>query len=100
MTEQVGGLFWVGEVRDIQDPDRAGKVKIIIHGHHNVGEEPIPDGDLIWAFPVMNNSPSLNKIGSTSCYLPGSTVVGFWMDPDTKQIPYILGSVHKAGLSS
>lgn len=100
MTEQSGGgysQFFCGEVRDIQDPDRAGKCKLIIHGHHNAGDEPIPDDDLPWGIPIMNNSPSVNKIGQTSDYLPGSTVVGFWLDPETKQMPIILGSIHKAG---
>lgn len=102
MTEQSGGgfsQFFVGEVRDIRDPDRAGKMKIIIHGHHNAGDVPIPDDDLPWAMPIMNNSPSLNKIGETANYLAGSTVVGFWLDPETKQIPVILGSLHRAGIS-
>jgi hypothetical protein len=92
-------MFWTAEVRDIRDPDKAGKIKIMVHGHHNVGETPIPDSDLPWAHPIMNNSPSINQIGKTTNYLAGSTVVGFWLDPETKQIPYIIGSVHKAGIT-
>ena len=102
MTVQQGGgssQFFVGEIRDIQDPDYAGKCKIIVHGHHNAGEEPIKDEDLPWALPLMNNSPSINKIGKSSNYLPGSTIFGCWLDPETKQIPIILGSFHRAGLS-
>lgn len=102
MTEQSGGgysQFFVGEVRDIRDPDKAGKVQILIYGHHNAGDVQIPDKDLYWAIPIMNNSPSLNKIGSTSNYLPHSTIVGFWLDPETKRIPMIIGSLHRAGLS-
>ena len=102
MTEQSGGgfsQFFIAEVRDIRDPDRSGKVKIVVHGHHNAGDEQIPDEDLPWAHPIMNNSPSINKIGQTSNYLPGSTVIGFWMDPETKQMPVILGSFHRSGIS-
>ena len=100
MTAQQGsGLFFVGEVRDIRDPDEAGKMKIIVHGHHNTGEKPIDDKDLPWAHCIMNNTPSLNGVGSTSNYLPGTTIVGFWLDPETKQIPYIIGSLHKAGVT-
>ena len=102
MTEQSGGgfsQFFVGEVRDIRDPNDANKIKIIVHGHHNAADEPISDDDLPWAIPLMNNSPSLNKIGETCNYLPGSTVVGFWLDPETKQIPVIIGSMHRAGIS-
>jgi hypothetical protein len=91
--------FWVGEVRDIQDPDGgAGKIKVIVHGQHNAGDTPIPDSDLPWAHSLMNNSPSLNGIGESVHYLPGSTVVGFWLDPATKQVPIIIGSLHRASL--
>jgi Gp5 N-terminal OB domain len=100
MTVQVLGNFWTGEVRDIRDPDKAGKMKVIVHGHHNIDDTPIQDTDLPWAHCVMNNSPSVNGIGSTTHYLPGTTVVGFWLDPETKQIPIILGSLHKAGITT
>lgn len=103
MTVQSGSGYsqlFHGEIRDIQDPDNAGKMKIIVHGHHNVGPTPIPDSDLPWAHCMMNNSPSLNGIGSTAHYLPGTTIIGMWLDPDTKQIPIILGSIHRAGLTS
>jgi hypothetical protein len=92
--------FFTGEVRDIRDPDNQGKMKIHIHGHTNQQNPPTPDADLHWAHSVMNNSPSTNGIGKTSHYLPGTTVVGFWLDPLTKQIPVILGSIHKAGISN
>ena len=101
MSSQQGsgfGQFFVGEVRDIRDPDRSGKIKIMVHGYHNAGDEDIPDKELPWAQCVMNNSPSLNKVGQTSDYLPGSTIIGFWLDPETKQMPVILGSFHRAGL--
>jgi len=91
--------MFVAEVRDVKDPDNgSGKVKLIVHGHHNVGDEPIADEDLPWGHCLMNNSPSLNGIGTTVNYMPGSTVVGFWLDPETKQIPIILGSMHRSAL--
>ena len=101
MTEQatgIGSSFWVGEIRDVRDPNESGKMKVIVHGYHNIGDKPIPDKDLPWAHCVMNNTPSLNKAGSTANYMPGSTVVGFWLDPDTKQIPFIIGSLHRGQL--
>jgi hypothetical protein len=103
MTEQALGVglgFFTCEVRDIRDPDKAGKVKVIVHGHHNIGDNPIPDTDLPWAYPVMNNTPSLNKIGTTTNYLPGTCLIGFWLDPETKQIPCVIGSMHRAGFST
>jgi len=101
MTVQQGGgqQIFVGEVRDIRDPDKSGKMKIMVHGQHNVAEKNIPDEELPWASCMMNNSASINKIGESSNYLPGSTVIGIWLDPETKQIPIILGSFQRAGLS-
>jgi hypothetical protein len=43
----------------------------------------------------MNNSPSINGIGDSVAYVAGSTVLGFWLDGDKKQIPYIIGSTHR-----
>ena len=45
----------------------------------------------------MNNEPSLNKIGSTCNYLPGSTVFGVCLDTggDEGKVYYILGSIPK-----
>jgi hypothetical protein len=91
--------MFVAEVRDIRDPNPgSGKVKLMIHGHHNAGPEPIKDEDLPWGHCIINNSPSLNGVGTTVNYLPGTTVVGFWLDPETKKIPVILGSMHRAAL--
>jgi hypothetical protein len=103
MTAQSGSgftPFFVGEVLDIQDPDNAHKVKVMIHGHQNAGPNPIPDEDLIWCHSVHNNVPSLNGVGVTNKYLPGTHVFGCFLDPETKQIPFILGSFHRAGRSS
>lgn len=96
MTEQAEGMhFFVADVRNIQDPNEGGKVQICVHGHHNIGDKPIPDDDLPWAHCIMNNSPSINGIGESVAYVAGSTVVGFWLDGDRKQIPYIIGSSHR-----
>ena len=100
MTDQSAHMqMFFGEVRDVRDPNGAsGKVKITVHGHHNVGDNPVAEEDLPWAHCVMNNSPSLNGHGHTTNYLPGSTIIGFWADPETKQIPIIIGSIHRSGL--
>ena len=91
--------FFTAEVKDIEDPDGvSGKVKLVVHGHHNTGKQPVKSKDLPWGHCIMNNSPSLNGIGETVDYLPGTTVIGFWLDPKTKQIPVVLGSIHKSAL--
>lgn len=90
--------FFTCEIRNIKDPNSAGKCQVMIHGHHNIDDKPITDSDLPWAHSLMNNSPSLNGIGKSVDYLPGSTCIGFWLDPSTKQIPIILGSLHRSAL--
>src|SRR5208337_3782926 len=79
--------------------DKQGKMRIHIHGHSNQQDPPTDDSELHWAHTLMPNSPSINGIGKTSHYLPGSTIIGFWLDPLTRQIPFILGSKHKAGIT-
>ena len=89
--------FFVGEVLNREDPNESGKMQIDVHGHTNVGDEKMNQEDLPWAIPIMNNEPSLNKIGSTCNYLPGSTVFGVCLDTggDEGKVYYILGSIPK-----
>ena len=46
----------------------------------------------------MNNTASLNGVGKSVNYLPGSTVFGIFLDPINKQIPIILGALDRSGL--
>ena len=101
MTTNISGShtqFFVCEIRKKGDPNSANKVQVMIHGHHNVGDSPVPDEQLPWAHCMMNNTASLNGIGQSVNYLPGSCCIGFWLDPETKQIPIVLGSLDRAGL--
>ena len=97
-TQTTGAGHWVGEVRKKGDPNSANKVQVMIHGLHNIGDSPIPDKDLPWAHSMMNNTASLNGIGKSVNYLPGSTVFGIFLDPINKQIPIILGALDRSGL--
>ena len=99
MTAYTSHNIWTGEVRNKQDPDKGPKIAIMIHGHDNM-DTPLENANLRWAHCVMNNHASLNGVGATPKYLPGSTVVGIWLDPDTKQIPLILGSIPKSGVTT
>jgi hypothetical protein len=97
-TQTTGAHHWVGEVRKKGDPNSANKVQVMIHGLHNIGDSPIPDSDLPWAHSMMNNTASLNGVGKSVNYLPGSTVFGIFLDPINKQIPIILGALDRSGL--
>ena len=88
--------FFGGTVMRLPDEKNTHTIKVMVHGHHNVGNNPIPIDDLPDAHCVMNNSPSLNGVGHSINYLPDTTVFGVWHDgPDGKQIPIILGSMHR-----
>jgi hypothetical protein len=89
--------IWVGEILDVRDPNESGKMQVDIHGHTNIGDKPMEQGDLPWAIPIMNNEPSLNKIGSTTNYLPGTTVFGHWtkLGDGEEKTYYITGSIPK-----
>lgn len=104
MTSNISGShmeFWVGQVTDIRDPNGgSGKVRVNIFGHTNSGNTPTEEENIPWAHCVMNNSASLNGIGHSVKYLAGSVVMGFWLDPHTKQIPIVLGSLPRAALPS
>ena len=86
------------EIRHVSDPNSANKVRLMIHGHHNSTDTPIKDEDLPWAHTLFNNSPQLNGLGKSVNYLPGTTVIGIWLDPETKQVPLVLGAIDKAAL--
>lgn len=99
MTIHTNHNIWTGEIRDKKDPDQGPKMAVMIHGHDNM-DTPIPDANVRWAHCLMNNHASLNGIGAAPKYLPGTTVVGMWLDPETKQVPLILGSIPKSGVST
>jgi hypothetical protein len=94
MTEKSGSpTFWVGVVVNREDPNHSGKMQVDIHGSTNMGPKKMKMEDLPWAIPIMNNEPSLNKIGSTANYMPDSTVIGITMDGAKEQVHYIIGSI-------
>lgn len=102
MTQKSGtSTMWVGIVVNKEDPNHSGKMQVDIHGQTNMGKKKMAIKDLPWAIPVMNNEPSLNKIGSTANYMPQSTVFGVTMDdPKLGQVHYILGSIPRGQVPS
>lgn len=100
MTDNAMGFsIDTAEIRNIKCPQNSGRCQIMIYGYHNVGDTPIPDNNLPWAHPIHNNVPALNKIGSSTKYLPGSTVLVITVGPKERGIHFILGAIHRAGVS-
>lgn len=88
---------WMGEVVDVNDPDKSGRVKVRIFGQHD-DKTNIPDKDLLWAVPKQDiKSAGFNKIGSAPVgVVKGSKVVGRYLDKD-HQILMFDGVLAKAG---
>jgi hypothetical protein len=88
-----GFVWWVGEVRDINDPLKMGRVRIRIFGWHtsnpNDMSATIPDNELPWAHPVL----PINNTGSGTNLRQSDWVVGFFMDGESGQFPIVFGYV-------
>lgn len=90
-----GFHWWVGQV---EASDASGKnsnrYKVRIVGHHLQSCEKQPTNDLPWAFAVAPTTDSYSQTGGTTTNLNrGDWVIGFFMDSDNAQQPFILGSV-------
>lgn len=91
---------YFGEVRDIKDPNKAGRVKIRIYMHQN-DEQKIKDDDLPWVLPLQPiTSAGTGKVGVIPHGLvKGSRVLVTYASTDTaKQYPIILGSFSRSAL--
>lgn len=82
-----------GIVEDRDDPLKLGRVRVRVFGTHTHDKSLLPTKDLPWAVQIINNSPSMNGIGSSPTNLvEGTTVAIVFMDTD-QQLPLIFGSV-------
>lgn len=89
-------VWWHGVVEDINDPQKIGRVRVRVLGWHtdNKTEYGIPTSDLPWAMVLQPiTSAAMTGIGtSPTGILPGSWVVGFFLDGKNAQQPFVLGS--------
>lgn len=89
------GIFWFGVVEDREDPLQSGRVRVRIFGYHSPLKSDIPTEDLYWAqVSTPTTSPSTSGVGTTSSLVPGSWVMGMWMDDgEGYQHPIVIASV-------
>ena len=90
------GLRWfIARVEDINDPEKLGRVKIRVLNEHD--SPSITTDELPWAYPLTPiTSASYQQVGrSPTGLLVGSTVFGFYLDGQEKQIPVLWGSYAK-----
>jgi hypothetical protein len=87
--------WFVGEVEDIMDPLKLGRVRVRCVGIHNIDKNKLPTKDLPWAHLIMPvNSTTLDGIGvSPTGMTVGTTVVGFFKDGNDSQEPVIMGTI-------
>lgn len=87
--------MWSGVVEDINDPEMLGRVRVRIFGYHIENKVSLPTSDLPWAMPIQPiTSAATSGIGTTPLgLLPGSWVVGYFLDNRDQQIPVVLGTL-------
>lgn len=88
-------LYWIGVVEDRNDPLKAGRVRVRIHGYHTPDLTVLPVADLPWTSVLMPvTSASISGVGTSPLGLvEGSTVIGFFADGEDGQEPIVLGSL-------
>lgn len=88
--------FFFGEVRNISDPWRSGRVQIRIYGHHD-DEQNIKDEHLPWATTIhpITSAATMGVGIIPTGLIVGSQVFGTFIDK-AHQNPVILGSYPRA----
>lgn len=90
-----GFVWWVGVVEDRMDPLQMGRCRVRIFGYHGDDKTLLPTEDLPWAIPIQPIiSAAVSGIGITPVgVLPGSWVVGFFLDGNDNQQPVMFGTL-------
>lgn len=82
---------FMGTVEDVNDPKRSNRVKVRILGWHIDDKNELPTEDLPWAKVCMPTTHAQQSgIGGKHGMLPGCWVIGFFLDGDGANDPYVL----------
>lgn len=87
-----GTGFWIGVVEDVYDPLQMNRVRARIIGYHSPDKTLLPTEVLPWA-SVLLPTTEPGQAGVVHGLLPGSWVVGFFMDGPNSQDPTILSTI-------
>lgn len=88
----VGGQFawFIGEVKDVHDPDIMNRVRVMPFGYY---DSTIEKEHLPWATVMMPNTyASIQGVGGNHQLMVGSWVIGFFRDGNSAQDPVIMGT--------
>lgn len=90
-----GFNWWIGVVEDRMDPELLGRVRVRIFGYHTESKTLLPTEDLPWAIPIHDiHSAASSGIGNSPLGpLPGSWVIGFFLDGEDMQQPAFFGCI-------
>lgn len=88
-------IWWTGVVEDRNDPEKLGRCRVRIFGYHTENLGLLPTEDLPWALPLQSvTSAASSGVGSTPVgIVPGTWVVGWFLDGDNAQQPLIVGTL-------
>ena len=100
----LGGFVWFfGVVEDIMDPLKVGRVRVRCYDWHPADKSSLPTDQIPWAQVLMPaNNAAVSGIGTSPNGLKqGSWVMGFFLDGQQAQRPFVMGSIpaipsHKA----
>mgnify|MGYP003145690494 CR=1 FL=1 len=98
-----GFVWFFGVVEDIMDPLKVGRVKVRCYDWHPANKGTLPTSQLPWAQVMMPaNNAAVSGVGTSPNGLKqGSWVIGFFLDGEQAQRPFVMGSIpaiptHKA----
>lgn len=87
-------VMFYGIVEGVNDPLKNGRVQVRIHGIHTPNKSQIPSETLHWAMVGMPvTSASVSGVGDTPRLVPGSAVMGMFLDGENFQQPIVMWSV-------
>lgn len=90
-----------GQVEDVNDPKQSGRVKIRCIGWHPKEKKDLPTDDLPWARVGMPTTHAqIGRVGGKHGLLPGSWVMGFFIDGHDAQNPFVLSSMNATSNST
>ncbi len=88
-------IWWIGVVEDRDDPEKLGRCRVRIYGIHTPDKSVLPTANLPWAMPIQpSNYGATSGIGGPPLgALPGTWVVGFFLDGEDMQQPAFFGTI-------
>jgi hypothetical protein len=90
-----GFIGFFGVVEDIMDPLQVGRVRVRCHNYHNVNDSILPTDQLPWAHVILpTTSASYQEKGISPTFMrEGTTVLGFFADGESAQMPIVFGTL-------